>query len=123
MARNAFEIPARSFAMLGISPALAAQAYPLNGRIFMGFLICAVGSSCTFAYVIYDAGIYAEYVQPIYVGSVAILCAFCLLITILKVEKLFKYINGCDDHFNMSEFKINTQMFAITDRMQIIFNR
>lgn len=100
---KAFEIPLKNFAALGIRPALAMQAYPLNGRILMGFLILGCAIFCTFAFVFYDAKTFAENVQSMYMGSFTILTIFCLLTMIRHVERFFEYISKCNELINTSK--------------------
>lgn len=101
--RKNFKIPLTNLATLGIRPALATQAYPLNGRIVVGFLFLGCAISGTFVFVFYDAKTFAEYVQSIYLGSFAILFILSLLNTILQIGNLFGYIHSCDAIVNTSK--------------------
>lgn len=105
--RKVFRIPLKIFATLGIRAKLAKQAEwensPLNGKIFMGFLICGCALSWTFVFMLYDAKTFLEYAQTIYTCTFGTLMTVSLLVIVLKVEKLFEIINGFDTLVNTSK--------------------
>lgn len=98
-----FEIPLKNFAIVGIDSNLATQTYPLNGKIFMGFLILGYGICASLTYLIHDAKTFAEYTILIYACSFVTLLGFILLVIIIKVEKMFDLINACDQLVNTSK--------------------
>lgn len=111
--RKAFEFTMKKCAALGIRPNLTTQAYPLNVKIFMGFLILGCASACTVVYTIHDAAYtFVEYVQSTFAFTIAILFILTLLNIILQIEKMFEYINGCDALINCS--KPEQSMFAVS---------
>lgn len=108
-----FPILLKNFATLGISPNLATQAYRLNGRIFMGFLVLGSLIYCTFVFVMYDANAFVEYVQAVYACSFGTLILLSLAIAILKVEKIFELINDFDSLINISKLAKSSTFTAI----------
>lgn len=101
-----FKTIRKNFVTVGISPKLATQAYPFNGKISMGFLILNLTLIFIFVYIFNDAKTFFEYTQSIYMASALILFIFVLLILISKVGKLFEFINNCDKILNACEWKI-----------------
>lgn len=102
---KAFEATREKFALLGISQKLLTQSYPINGTILSYFII--LGAAITFiaVYIFNYAETFFEYIQSIFMGSTAFLIACVLLILILKVEKLFEFINCCEDMLNLSTWQ------------------
>lgn len=104
--RKVFGMVQKYFAELGIVPSLADQAYPFNGKILFGSSMLSLGNCCSFAYIIYDAEAFADYTQSAYMLSFGLLVTFALIILIFNVEKLFEYMNDCNDLFNASKLKV-----------------
>lgn len=100
-----FQTTQKNFAMMGISRKLATQAYPLNVRILMGFLILYSLAIFNLIYTIYYAKTFAEYTQSVYVFSLGALIILALFIVILKVNKLFELIDNCNSIVNMSTYR------------------
>lgn len=100
-----FEIPLKSFAALGVTPALATQSYPWNGRILMGCLALCISICSTGLFIIYEAKRFAQYTQSIYICSFAVVIFLAALIIVLQVKDLFEYIFGIDKLVDTSELK------------------
>lgn len=100
-----FKTTQKNFAMIGITPELVTQSYPINWKICMGFLILGSAFISAFAYVFNYADTFFEYTQSIFIGFVVAFAISILLIPILKVEKLFEMINRFDSISNMSKRK------------------
>lgn len=98
-----FEMSRKYFAIIGITPSLVHQSCPFNGTILFEFLLFGAAIYGTFAFLIYDAETFAEYTQSVYTSSVVIFVILGLLILMLKIEKLFALLNGCDVLANTSE--------------------
>lgn len=92
-----------NFAVVGISPELVTQSYPMNGKIFMGFLSMGSGFIFMCVYTFYYAQTFAEYTQSIYISAVAFLILTILTIIILNAEKLFNLINYGESIANTSK--------------------
>lgn len=95
--RKVFQIIQRNLASAGITPNLLNQPYPVNGKIFVGFLILGLFMCCNFKYTFYEAKTFVEYTQTVYVGSLAAVIFLALTIIILKVDKLFELIDECEN--------------------------
>lgn len=108
---KAFKTTEKNFATIGISPKLVNQSYPLNGIIFMSFLILGLGSAFVCVYIFNYAATFSEYTQSIYTVSAAILIMVALIIIILQVDKLFEYIDCCDKMLNMCKFDTFSSVF------------
>lgn len=91
-----FQLTLKNLATVGISPNLATQPYPLNGKIYLGILILGSGAICNVIYIFQEAKTFSEYSISIYMCSFTILIIFILTILILNVEKL---CNLFDDDF------------------------
>lgn len=91
-----FKAIRKNFAVAGITPKLATQTYPLNGRIFIGFLILVSAFISLLIYIFKDADTFADYIKSIYVFSLAVVVAAGLLITILKAAQIFYLIDTCN---------------------------
>lgn len=100
-----FDLIQKNFATIGIEPCLATQLYPLNGRIFIGFLILVSGTICDLIYFFKEAKTFAEHTQSMYTCTMGAEIALYLLILILQVDKLFELINGCDSLAHTSKYE------------------
>lgn len=98
-----FVIIEKYFAIAGITPSLADQTCPLNGRILLGFLLLGSGMYFTSVFLIDEAETFAEYTQSVYTNALSTLIILALLILIFKVKQLFKFINDCDKLAKISE--------------------
>lgn len=95
-----FQVTLQNFAIAGITPNLLHQSYPLNGKISTGFLILGLSMICYFEYTFYEAKTFIEYTQTIYLGSLAALIIFALVIIVGKVKKLFEFMDECEHLVN-----------------------
>lgn len=100
---KAFKAIQKNFAIAGISPKLVTQSYLLNWKILQCFLLLWSATAFMCVHTINYAETFSEYTQTIYMGSAAIIVIFALLILILKVKKLFEFVDRCDSMLNMSE--------------------
>lgn len=103
---QAFKSIRKNFALMGISPKLATQPFPLNGEIFMNFLVFCSWIIFICVYISNEEQTLFELTQSIYIGSVGFLVVLALLILIFKVEQLFEYINRTEDMLNMSKWMV-----------------
>lgn len=101
-----FQLCQKHFATIGISPNLVMQAYPINVKIFMAFVMNHVTIISNLVYVVREAKTFAEFTQSIYFISMALLIIFALMIIILKVDKLFELIENFDRMVNTSKYQI-----------------
>lgn len=99
-----FQTIQKNFAVAGITPDLVNQAYPLNVKILMGFLLLNAGACFNLIFTLHYAVTFAEYTQSIYVFSLVDLIIFALLIVIMKVDELFKFVDTCYNIVNTSEY-------------------
>lgn len=97
---EAFKAIQKSFAMVGITPKLATEMIPLNGRISMGFLILGTGTYFLSVYIFNYAETFSEFMQSIYIASAGLLVAVELVILILQMNEMFEYINYCNRMLN-----------------------
>lgn len=111
---RAFKNVQKNFAVAGINPTLITQSYPLNGKIFMRFLV--FGASIIFLSVYFSNYVetFSEYTQSVYMDSAMVLSILVLLILTLRVGKLFKYINCCDTMLNASRWNIRLKILGTT---------
>lgn len=117
-----FGIIQEHLAIIGIEPNLVEQSYPFNGKILFGFLLLGSSIYCTFVFIIYEAETFAEYTQSVYIGSNGVLNIFVLLIIILKIKRLYDFINDCDDLVNTSQSKTQTEISGRTEfQLKMIF--
>lgn len=114
--RKAFEIIQKYFAKIGIAPSLADQAYPFNRKILFGFSMLSLGNCCSFVYITYVAETFADYTQSVYMLSFGILIVFALIILIFNVEKLFEYMDECDDLINTSKLSSKVKVVIVRGR-------
>lgn len=103
-----FEVIEKNLATVGITPNLANKPFPFNWTILFGFSLLGFCIFCLSQFIIHDAETFAQYTQSIYVGSLATLIIFALLILVFNVKKLFKFINRNDDFINTSEHPTHT---------------
>lgn len=92
---KAFQEVLQNLAIAGINPMLSERPYPFNGKIFMGFLILGSSMICNFKYILCEANTFIEYTQNIFMGSLAVLIIFALVIIIRSADELFEYIDDC----------------------------
>lgn len=104
-----FKLTQKYFAAAGIVPQLATQAYPLNGRTVLGFLIIGSTFVCHFVYIFVEAEKFSEYAQSIYLCSLVALINVVLLVIICNVENLFLTIIDHEAIVNTSEWKRQTE--------------
>lgn len=100
---EAFKAIQKCFAVAGISPKLAIQSHPFNGRILFGFLI--LGTAITFlsVYISSYAETFLEYTQLLYTASTVVLIVLALIILIVQVNEVFGFMNRCDTMLNTSK--------------------
>lgn len=103
-----FQLTQKNFFSVGVHPSLSHQPHPFTGKIVIGFLITSSNVVCNLVFAIFKAETLVECTQSIYMGSLAILIIFILLIIIFNVEKLFQIINDCENLVNKREFKVNS---------------
>lgn len=101
-----FQAFQKNFAIVGINSNVAKQSYPFNVKILLGILLLGSAIVCNLLYVIYKAKTFAEYTQTIYICSVSCLILSALIITILKMKKLFEFIDYTDELANTSKSTI-----------------
>lgn len=101
---KAFKTIQKNFAMIGISAKLVTQSYPLNEKIFMGFLLFGSVTVFTSVYILNYAETFFEYTQSVYLACVAIFFTTELLISILKVDTLFEFMERADCMMNTSKW-------------------
>lgn len=114
-----FQMTQSNFATAGIDPGLINKSFPINGKIFMDFLIIGSAINCTLVYVSRDANTFPEYTQSIYFGSLATLIFLTLMIIIHKMEQLFKFIDSCECLVN----EISASIFSETTQLEEKINR
>lgn len=100
---KAFKTVQKYIATMGITPKLVTQTIPLNGQILMRLSALAVGVSFIGMYVVNEAKTFVEYTQSSFLAAAGSLVIFLLVILILKVEKLFEFINRCNNMLNTSK--------------------
>lgn len=101
-----FQAFQRNFAIVGITQTVAKQRCPVNVKIFLGILLLGSAILCNLLFVIYEAKTFAEYTQTLYICSVSCLTLSALIITILKMKKMFEFINDGNGVVNTSELII-----------------
>lgn len=109
-----FQVIQKNFAMAGFQRKLATQSYPLNGEIFMGFLILGSGLTSILMYIFTEAQTLPEYTQSIYICSIATLLFIDLFIILLNVGKTFNLIDCCEDLANTSKCEWKTRPIWIS---------
>lgn len=92
--------------IIGIDRNVAKQRYPINVNIVMGFVLIGSGIVCNLLFVIYEAKTFAQYTQTLYIFSVSCLMLSLLTISILKMKKIFEFINNGNGLINTSELNI-----------------
>lgn len=91
-----------NFATIGVNRKLLLQPYPVNAKIFTGFLIIGAWFILNFVYIVFQAKTFAEYIQGTYIFSLAVLIILALVIIIFNVKKLFQLIDFCENLINTS---------------------
>lgn len=109
---KAFKTIQKNFAMIGISPKLAAQSYPLNARVSLGLLLGILGMTFICVYTFKDANTFFEYTQSVCQLSIGLLIFSALAILILKVEKLFEFIDRCDSILNAGKWNFTLKRYG-----------
>lgn len=85
-----FKVSQDLLSFLGFSPNQMSQKHFFNRNNLITFVICGLCSTLTFLFVIYEAKVFVEYVETIYILSAAIGCIVAL--ATLRVEMFSKYI-------------------------------
>lgn len=98
-----FQTTQKYFTAAGITPHLTTQAYPLNGKIALGFLLLCSECFCLLVYIFEEAEQFSEYTQSIYMCSLVALIDFILIDIIFKVEQFFYTIFEGEDIVNTSK--------------------
>lgn len=101
-----FQTTQKHFATAGITSNLVLQSYPLNGRIFLGFLMLSLAIICSLLYTFNEAKTFSEFTESIFMTALAALVILVLLIIIFVIEKLFRLIGTCENIVNTSESTI-----------------
>lgn len=97
---KAFELLLKNFALAGITSDLARQSFRLNGAIFSGFLLLSLDISCILVFVANYAKQLDEYTQSVNTIFVLLLMVIILLILMVKMERLFAFIDSGNDLVN-----------------------
>lgn len=118
---KAFKTVQKNFAMIGISPELLTQSYPLNGKILMSFLLIISGITFVCVYLFTEAKTFFEHTQSICNASIGLLIFFALAILILKVEKLFEFIDRCDSILNTRKWNLNLMSLMAAPNFLMVF--
>lgn len=101
-----FQSTQKNFITVGIHAKLALQPYPLNVKIVIGFLLTSLYTMCNLVYIFFKTETSADYTQCIYMGSIAVLIIFALIIIVLNVKELYQIINDCENLVNACESKV-----------------
>lgn len=104
---KAFDNTQAIFAVLGIGPNLATQAYPFNLKLFTGILALAIGTTSVLLYAFKEAKTLSEYTQSMYFCSLVALIMFVLQTLALKVKTTYEYISGVNEVINTSKWTFN----------------
>lgn len=102
-----FQVIQKNMAAAGISPKLLIQSYPLNGKIFIGFVILGFDFTSFCVYLFNYAQTLGDGMQSIFICSVTIYVSTMLTIIILNVKKLFNLIYECEDFANISKWELS----------------
>lgn len=100
---KAFETIQMNLAMAGFDRKLAAQSVPLNGKILMCFLLLGLGITFISVHTFNYAETFFEYTQSVYMTTSGIFITMTLIVLILKVQKIFEFINCCNNFINTSK--------------------
>lgn len=100
----------KNLASVGICPNLVTKPYPFNDKILIGFMIMSLTIICSLMYSFYETTTIAENMLLTFFDSSIVFISVSLLILILNVEKLFGFIDGCENSANTSECRINTSL-------------
>lgn len=100
---KAFETIQMNLAMAGFDRKLAAQSVPLNGKILMCFLLLGPGITFISVHTFNYAETFFEYTQSVYMTTSGIFITMTLIVLILKVQKIFEFINCCNNFINTSK--------------------
>lgn len=98
-----FQLVHKNFANIGISPDLAEQPYPFNGKIIMGSATLLLYVICSLMYLFDEAKTFTENTRTIYMCSLAAVIFFDLMILILNAKELFQLMNECVSIVNTRE--------------------
>lgn len=101
-----FQLMQKYLATIGIDLELASQPYPLNRKIFVGFMTLCFMIVTIFKYTFYEARTLSEYTQSSYMFSFAVVVMLYLLITILRMKKLAELFDDCGNIVNTRKRKI-----------------
>lgn len=107
-----FQVIQKNFLIIGISPKLATQSYPINGKLFLGFLTLTLALISACVFIFHEAETLVEYAQSSYMGSIATLVLGMLFITVFNVEKIFALINLVDRAVNTCKLQTVWVYFA-----------
>lgn len=97
-----FESAQQYFAILGIIPALEAKSYPISWKVLMPFFAIMTSTIGVGVYVFNDAQSFIEHIQSTFMWCIGIALNFVLMIIVIKVDKLFEFIDRCDIIVNTS---------------------
>lgn len=86
---------------LGFAPNQINEKHFFNRNNFISFVVCALCTALTFLFIIYEAKIFVEYVEAIYICSAAI--GTCVALASLRVITMSKYIEALEKIITSSE--------------------
>lgn len=92
-----FEVIEKNFDSLGINSTQAEKSNPINKRIFVGFIVLFFNALLQLLFVINEAHGFQEYIESIYMTSIAIISFLILVTIILKIECFFGYMEMVND--------------------------
>lgn len=99
-----FESSRKHFALLGITPSQSHKKYPFftakiliaNSWYWLSLVLLSV-------YIFREASDFQEYVELIFRILLPILVYICFKVIVLKMDKLFKFIDNCEKFVNKSK--------------------
>lgn len=83
--------------MLGINAKQAKKSNPINKRIFLGFVVLFFNALFQYMYVINEAHVFREYIESIYMSSIATVSFLVLTTIVLRMDLIFRFMEWVSD--------------------------
>lgn len=98
-----FEVVKKNFNKLGINAKQSKKSNPINKRIFVGFVVLFFNALFQYLYVIKEATVFQEYIEAIYMSSIATVSFLVLTNIVLQMETFFSLIAWAENILNKVE--------------------
>lgn len=91
-----FQIIQKKFAFFGITSTQSIEAHPFNEKILLVYVVYGSTWISSVLFLVRRASTFEEYTNNIYITTATAMIIFCFTVVVLRMPKLFEFINKCE---------------------------